>query len=119
MQAGVAMGLAKAVAVRFPSWGPDFVFLMVWRPYQCFLGHCITLLCTVAAADIKRSIPGCMLGPEGYLYCAQMSVIMMNLFTGPPMFRSAVISTGEARALQLPSVSNDTSFPSPKCVSVL
>ncbi|BDA45644.1 hypothetical protein COCOBI_07-4310 [Coccomyxa sp. Obi] len=70
-QAGVAMGLAKAVAARFPSWGPDFVFLM-------------------------------------------MSVIMMNLFTGPSMFRSAVISTGEARALQLPSVSNDTSFPSPK-----
>ena len=30
-QAGVAMGLAKAVAVRFPDWGPDFVFLMV-RP---------------------------------------------------------------------------------------
>lgn len=29
VQAGVAMGLAKAVAVRFPSWGPDFVFLMV------------------------------------------------------------------------------------------
>ena len=25
------MGLAKAVAVRFPDWGPDFVFLMV-RP---------------------------------------------------------------------------------------
>ncbi len=23
------MGLAKAVAVRFPDWGPDFVFLMV------------------------------------------------------------------------------------------
>ena len=31
-QAGVAMGLAKAVAVRFPEWGPDFVFLMVRHP---------------------------------------------------------------------------------------
>ena len=27
-QAGVAMGLAKAVAARFPDWGPDFVALM-------------------------------------------------------------------------------------------
>jgi hypothetical protein len=45
---------------------------------------------------------------------AQMSVIMMNLFCGPPMFRSAVIATGEARALQLPSQSNDINFPTPK-----
>lgn len=29
MQAGVAMGLAKTVAVRFPEWGPDFATLMV------------------------------------------------------------------------------------------
>lgn len=28
-QAGVALGLAKTVAVRFPSWGPDFAALMV------------------------------------------------------------------------------------------
>lgn len=27
-QAGVAMGLAKAVAARFPDWGPEFVALM-------------------------------------------------------------------------------------------
>jgi len=29
IQAGVAMGLAKTVAVRFPEWGPDFATLMV------------------------------------------------------------------------------------------
>lgn len=29
MQAGVAMGLAKTVAVRFPEWGPEFATLMV------------------------------------------------------------------------------------------
>ena len=29
MQAGVAMGLAKTVSTRFPSWGPEFATLMV------------------------------------------------------------------------------------------
>ena len=29
VQAGIAMGLAKAVAARFPSWGQDFSTLMV------------------------------------------------------------------------------------------
>ena len=29
MQAGVALGLAKTLAIRFPSWGPDFASLMV------------------------------------------------------------------------------------------
>ena len=31
-QAGVALGLAKTVAIRFPDWGPDFATLMVLRP---------------------------------------------------------------------------------------
>ena len=29
LQAGVAMGLAKTVATRFPDWGPEFATLMV------------------------------------------------------------------------------------------
>lgn len=29
IQAGVAMGLAKTVATRFPDWGPEFATLMV------------------------------------------------------------------------------------------
>ena len=41
----------------------------------------------------------------------QMSVIMMNLFSGPPIFRSAIISAGEARALQLPTTYNDVKSP--------
>ena len=41
----------------------------------------------------------------------QMSVIMMNLFSGPPLFRSAIISAGEARAMQLPTIYNDTKSP--------
>ena len=36
---------------------------------------------------------------------------MMNLFAGPPIFRSALISVGEARALQLPSVYSDVKSP--------
>ncbi|KAK9842202.1 hypothetical protein WJX81_000261 [Elliptochloris bilobata] len=63
-QAGVAMGLAKAVAARFPDWGPEFVTLM-------------------------------------------MTVILLNLVTGPPLFRTAIIAVGEARALQLPSLAGD------------
>ena len=33
------MGLAKAVAVRFPDWGPDFVFLMVRPSYAPAMLH--------------------------------------------------------------------------------
>lgn len=32
VQAGVAMGLAKTVATRFPEWGPEFATLMVGLP---------------------------------------------------------------------------------------
>ena len=44
----------------------------------------------------------------------QMSVIMMNLFAGPPLFRAAVIAVGEARALQLPSQAGDVRLQSPR-----
>lgn len=53
-QAGIALGLAKTVASRFPSWGPDFAGAM-------------------AAA------------------------IVINLFSGPLMFKAAVEAMGEAR----------------------
>jgi len=53
-QAGVAMGLAKTCAVRFPDWGNDYVTLMA-------------------------------------------SVIILNLLSGPPMFKSALVAIGEAR----------------------
>ncbi|KAK9830422.1 hypothetical protein WJX72_011685 [[Myrmecia] bisecta] len=63
-QAGVALGLAKSVATRFPDWGPEFATIMV-------------------------------------------SVVVMNLIAGPPMFRSAVISAGEARALGAASMTDE------------
>eukprot|EP00873_Tetraselmis_striata_P024293 jgi/Tetstr1/444557/TSEL_000287.t2 len=53
-QAGVAMGLAKTCAVRFPGWGDTFVTLMA-------------------------------------------GVIILNLLSGPPMFKAALVATGEAR----------------------
>lgn len=109
-QAGVAMGLAKAVAVRFPDWGPDFVFLMVGPPCTSLYSSmpqvlpCLTAhLCAHARAAAS---PG--LTPPVYV---QMSVIMMNLFAGPPIFRSALMSTGEARALQLPLTFSDIKSP--------
>ena len=37
----------------------------------------------------------------------QMSVILLNLVTGPPLFRAAIVAVGEARALQLPSLAGD------------
>ena len=46
-----------------------------------------------------------------------MSVIMMNLFAGPPLFRAAVIAVGEARALQLPSQTGDVRMQSPRQAS--
>lgn len=55
VQAGVALGLARMVGVRFPSWGPQFQTLAV-------------------------------------------STIILNLCIGPPLFRSAIIGTGESRA---------------------
>uniref|UniRef100_A0A061RDT3 Sodium hydrogen exchanger n=1 Tax=Tetraselmis sp. GSL018 TaxID=582737 RepID=A0A061RDT3_9CHLO len=55
-QAGVAMGLAKTCAVRFPGWGDDYVTLMA-------------------------------------------GVIMLNLLTGPPMFKSSLVMLGEARTV--------------------
>lgn len=36
-----------------------------------------------------------------------MSVILLNLVTGPPLFRAAIVAVGEARALQLPSLAGD------------
>ena len=54
LQAGVALGLARMVGVRFPSWGPQFQ--------------------TLAA-----------------------SIIILNLCIGPPLFRAAIVSIGEAR----------------------
>ncbi len=101
------MGLAKAVAVRFPAWGPDFVFLMV------------SDLLPVIVQDWSSSCYHPVTQRCAGVVVVQMSVIMMNLFSGPPMFRSAVISTGEARALQLPSVANDAGFPSPKCAPII
>lgn len=36
-----------------------------------------------------------------------MSVILLNLVSGPPLFRAAIVAVGEARALQLPSLAGD------------
>lgn len=38
VQAGVAMGLAKTIAARFPEWGPDFATLMVRKENTVPLG---------------------------------------------------------------------------------
>lgn len=53
-QAGIAMGLAKAVAARFPSWGQDFSTLMI-------------------------------------------GVILINMLSGPSLFRAAIVALGESR----------------------
>jgi hypothetical protein len=54
MQAGVALGLTRMAAVRFPHWGSDFQTLMA-------------------------------------------AVIVANLIIGPPLFRAAIVATGESR----------------------
>ena len=97
------MGLAKAVAVRFPDWGPDFVFLMVSRLSSPSVpgAFCSSQRLSSAFQSLTLTFDGPL----------QMSVIMMNLFAGPPIFRSALIAVGEARALQLPSVYSDVKSP--------
>ena len=106
MQAGVAMGLAKAVAVRFPDWGPEFVFLMVRLsapPSFHRIEQNPPSFPFIMTDDVHiQTYSGILL---------QMSVIMINLFAGPPIFRSALISVGEARALQLPSIYGDVKSP--------
>lgn len=52
-QAGVALGLARAVVARFPGWGDDFYVLMV-------------------------------------------ATIVLNQAVGPPLFRAAIVTVGEA-----------------------
>ena len=57
MQAGVAMGLAKTVAVRFPEWGPEFATLMVSclalaavsTAYHCMQHHSCAVVKTFKA----------------------------------------------------------------------
>jgi NhaP-type Na+/H+ or K+/H+ antiporter len=53
-QAGIAMGLARMVATRFPEWGPNFQTLI-------------------------------------------FAIVLLNMLSGPPMFRAALMAAGEAR----------------------
>lgn len=54
-QAGIALGLSRTIAARFPEWGMDFSSMVA-------------------------------------------GVILLNLLTGPPLFKMAVRRMGEARA---------------------
>ena len=100
------MGLAKAVAVRFPDWGPDFVFLMV-RLFVPLSSH----RCEQKSPSFPFIMTDAVHKQTYSGFLLQMSVIMINLFAGPPIFRSALISVGEARALQLPSTYGDVKSP--------
>ena len=53
------MGLAKAVAVRFPDWGPDFVFLMVSCPCN------VSVTCTSSSSHVMLH---CALKSVGVTY---------------------------------------------------
>lgn len=66
MQAGVALGLTRMAAVRFPHWGAEFQTLMA-------------------------------------------TVIVANLIIGPPLFRAAIVTTGESRM----DAHNKSAAPSP------
>ncbi|KAG1666179.1 hypothetical protein FOA52_012026 [Chlamydomonas sp. UWO 241] len=68
-QAGVAMGLARLVGTRFPSWGPPFQSLM-------------------------------------------MSVILVNLLVGPPLFGLALSRAGESTS-SAAILTDMTSHPAP------
>ena len=86
VQAGVAMGLAKTVSSRFPTWGPEFATLMVRDGMAATAGHLKHL--GVQHAD-RLECPS-----------LQVAIILLNLFVGPPLFRSAIFASGEARGSQ-------------------
>lgn len=49
---------------------------------------------------------------------AQMTVILLNLVTGPPLFHAAIVAAGEARALQLPGLAGDAAGAAPRAPSL-
>lgn len=56
-QAGIALGLGRILAVRFPGWGPDLAALLA-------------------------------------------GMVVLNLLSGPPLFKAGVVGAGEAHAVQ-------------------
>ena len=91
MQAGIAMGLAKAVAARFPSWGQDFSTLMVRASVMttCFPG-----CCAWSASDICKQVIDKQHFCTGHV---QIGVILFNMLSGPSLFRAAIVALGESR----------------------
>ena len=63
VQAGVALGLAKTLAIRFPTWGPDFASLMVstWPlPQYAVCSPTTSIMCqhhTAAAGTLLQGAP--------------------------------------------------------------
>ncbi len=47
-----------------------------------------------------------------------MTVILLNLVTGPPLFHAAIVAAGEARALQLPGLAGDAAGAPPRTPSL-
>jgi hypothetical protein len=80
------MGLAKAVAARFPSWGQDFSTLMV---------RSCNYILSIGAFN-KPRLPefGKRSWEVGVL---QIGVILFNMLTGPSLFRAAIVALGESR----------------------
>ena len=96
-QAGIAMGLAKAVAARFPSWGQDFSTLMVCY-YRSVLQANFEL-----HPDRSRAV--CMEPAVWQPHWQatnlpsplQIGVILFNMLSGPSLFRAAIVALGENR----------------------
>ena len=53
-QAGVALGLAKTLSIRFPTWGPDFSSLMVRIHFRLCMGACARPSSAAQAQTVQK-----------------------------------------------------------------
>lgn len=95
VQAGIAMGLAKSVATRFPAWGPDFATLMV--PTICpppkSRGSLLRLLFMI---NVIHTPPAtCSLGLPG---CASVARLHTASYNPPAEATHRILSGGCFRA---------------------
>lgn len=105
------MGLAKAVAARFPSWGQDFSTLMVRAMFASIVATPCIDRCTHAGARLENC---CCCALASTFRCChtqwrreqrslmvlsvmQIGVILINMLSGPSLFRAAIVALGESR----------------------
>ncbi|GAB4816047.1 hypothetical protein N2152v2_003093 [Parachlorella kessleri] len=90
--AGIWVGCYSGAAL---GGAPEVVGSRVWMGMVTQAG---------VALGLARIVSGAFPGWGQDFAALEAGVVLMNLFTGPPLFKAAVIAVGEARALGLPAL---------------